>query len=96
MGIPDYHAKTILINSSGHTAQAPYSQHALPPLAGTLISVTGFDPRTKERLAKLIEAGGGAHSPELNTSCTHLIADAAGSPKFRCVYSVSNGSLARV
>ena len=62
--------------------QAPVSQHQLPPLAGTKISVTGFDPRAKDQLAALIARGGGAHSPELHTSCTHLIAEAAGSPKF--------------
>jgi twin BRCT domain len=62
--------------------QTPVSQHQLPPLAGTKISVTGFDPRAKDQLAALIARGGGAHSPELHTSCTHLIAEAAGSPKF--------------
>lgn len=45
--------------------------------------MTGFDQRNKEKLAKLIELGGGIHSPELTTSCTHLIAETGGSPKFQ-------------
>lgn len=77
--------------------QEPFDDHRLPPLAGTRISVTGFDVRTKEKLAALIERGGGVHSPELSPACTHLIAETRGSEKYKCAlcYSSShNGNFA--
>lgn len=63
--------------------QEPVAAHRLPALAGARISLTGFQPEVKKQYATLIERGGGAHSAELSKECTHLVAEAPHSDKYR-------------
>ena len=63
--------------------QVAVQEHLLPPFAGAVISLTNFDTCAKERLARLIECGGGRHLPELNKSCSHLVAASGTGSKFK-------------
>lgn len=63
--------------------QVDYEDYLLPPLAGVIVSLTGFDGQAKQRLARQIEGGGGCHSPELTQRCTHLVAASATGEKFK-------------
>lgn len=47
--------------------------YVLPPLAGCLISVTGFTLISRQYIQQIVVSLGGSFSPEFSTSCTHLI-----------------------
>lgn len=47
--------------------------YILPPLAGCLISVTGFTLISRQYIQQIVVSLGGSFSPEFSTSCTHLI-----------------------
>ena len=48
--------------------------YMLPPLAGCLISVTGFTIEARQHIQQIVVSLGGSFSPEFSSSCTHLIA----------------------
>lgn len=52
--------------------------HAVPPLYGCHISVSGISASHRAETAKLVEQLGGQYSAELTKSCTHLLAKASG------------------
>ncbi|KAK9823809.1 hypothetical protein WJX72_005646 [[Myrmecia] bisecta] len=69
----------------------PAQQHKLAAFTGLRVSISGFSPREKSRLAGLIQAGGGEHSADLTKRCTHLVCKTGGSAKHR--FAVKEGLL---
>lgn len=52
----------------------PIAPHyVLPPLAGCIISVTGFSLVSRQHIQQIVVSLGGSFSPEFSTCCTHLI-----------------------
>jgi hypothetical protein len=48
----------------------------IPPFKGLIVSITGVSPtEARVRVQRKVEQGGGTFTPNMDNTCTHLVAD---------------------